>query len=78
MKKFLRKAGVTLTATYFVLSLFWTCVALSIQLFFVYLQVSGNQERQQDVITRISRKIDVGFNSNPENIWYESIEIKNN
>ena len=79
MKKFLSKAAESAFKMYFVLVGIWICTALTIQLFFVYLEVSGNSERSLDISNRITRKIDGNFKSNPENIWYEEpTEIKNN
>lgn len=71
MKKLLTKAAEGALGIYFVLVGVWICTALTIQLFFVYLEVSGNQERSLDIANRVTRKIDGNFKSNPENIWYE-------
>lgn len=45
--------------------------ALSTQIFFVYLQFSGQQERMTDISNKVSWKIDGTFKDNPDNIWYE-------
>jgi hypothetical protein len=77
MKKFLTVAADRVFGIYFVLVGIWICTALTIQLFFVYLEVSGNHERSLDIANRVTRKIDGNFKSNPENIWYEEpTEIK--
>jgi len=76
----MKKSGVSraekTVGAYFVLVGFWICTALSIQLFFVYLQVSGNEERSQDIANRVSWKIDGTFKNTPGNIWYEEPESK--
>lgn len=46
--------------------------ALSTQIFFVYLQFTGQQERMTDISNKVSWKIDGTFKNNPDNIWYES------
>jgi hypothetical protein len=78
MREFLEKAADKALGVYLLFVMFWICTALSIQLFFVYLQVSGNDERSLDIANRITRKIDGNFKNNPENIWYEPTETKNN
>lgn len=45
--------------------------ALSTQIFFLYLQFSGQQERMTDISNKVSWKIDGTFKDNPDNIWYE-------
>jgi hypothetical protein len=45
--------------------------ALSTQLFFLYLQFSGQEERMTDISNKVSWKIDGTFKNNPDNIWYE-------
>ena len=45
--------------------------ALSTQVFFLYLQFSGQQERMTDISNKVSWKIDGTFKNNPDNIWYE-------
>jgi hypothetical protein len=76
MKKFLEKAAEKAFGVYMILALSWVCIALSLQLFFVYLQFSGDEERTRDITSRITRKIDGNWKDNPENIWYEPTEIK--
>jgi hypothetical protein len=78
MREFLEKAADKALGVYFVFVAMWICTALSLQLFFVYLQVSGDEERSRDITSRITRKIDGNFKNNPENIWYEPTETKNN
>jgi cell division septal protein FtsQ len=71
MKKFLEKAAEKAVGAYMILVGCWICTALTLQLFFVYLQVSGNEERSQDIANRVSWKIDGTFKNSPGNIWYE-------
>lgn len=79
MKEFLEKAADKALGAYFILVAMWICTALTLQLFFVYLQVSGDEERSRDITSRITRKIDGNFKNNPGNIWYEEpTETKNN
>jgi hypothetical protein len=54
------------------LCLFWVTFALGFQLFFVYLQFSGQQERALRISNEITWKIDGRFKNDPNNIWYES------
>jgi hypothetical protein len=76
MKKFLEKAAEKALGVYFIFVGFWICTALTLQLFFVYLQVSGNEERSQNIANRVSWKIDGTFKNSPGNIWYEGPESK--
>jgi len=48
----------------------WIFFALAFQLFFVYLEFSGKDELQRDVVNWIEWRIDGTFKNNPENIWY--------
>jgi hypothetical protein len=45
--------------------------ALSTQIFFLYLQFSGQDSRITDISNKVSWKIDGTFKNNPDNIWYE-------
>ena len=56
------------------LSLFgvWIAFALCFQLFFVYLEFSGKDELQRNVVNWISWRIDGTFKNSPENIWYNA------
>jgi hypothetical protein len=53
------------------LAFIWIVFALMFQLFFVYLEFSGERELQRNVINWIEWRIDGTFKNNPENIWYE-------
>lgn len=54
------------------LCLSWVAFGLSFQLFFVYLQFSGQEERASRISNEITWKIDGRFKNDPNNIWYES------
>jgi hypothetical protein len=71
MKKFLTVAADRAFGLYFILVGFWIFAALSTQMFFIYLQVSGQEERSSDIANRITWKIDGTFKNTPGNIWYE-------
>ena len=49
-------------------------LALIFQLFFVYLEVSGNSERATQIANEITHRIDGTFKNNPDNIWYDANE----
>jgi hypothetical protein len=72
MKKInFKKIGSVILKSYFVFVGFWLVFALSFQLFFVYLQFSGQEERASRISNEITWKIDGRFKNNPDNIWYE-------
>ena len=48
----------------------WIFFALAFQLFFVYLEFSGKDELQRDIVNWIEWRIDGTFKNSPENIWY--------
>ena len=48
----------------------WIAFALCFQLFFVYLEFSGKDELQRNVVNWISWRIDGTFKNSPENIFY--------
>jgi hypothetical protein len=49
----------------------WVVSALCFEMFVIYLQASGQEQRQQDMINKIEWKFDGTFKNNPDNIWYE-------
>ena len=53
------------------LCVIWTITALSFQIFCIYLEVSGQEQRQRDMINKLEWKFDGTFKNNPDNIWYE-------
>ena len=48
----------------------WIFFALAFQLFFVYLEFSGKDELQRDVVNWIEWRIDGTFKNDSVNIWY--------
>jgi hypothetical protein len=50
----------------------WIFFALAFQLFFVYLEFSGKDELQRDIVNWIEWRIDGTFKNSPENIWYNA------
>jgi hypothetical protein len=49
----------------------WIVVALSTQVFFIYLEFTNQQDRMRDISNKVTWKIDGRFKNNPDNIWYE-------
>jgi hypothetical protein len=54
------------------LCILWVVSALSFQIFCMYLEFSGQEQRQRDIINKIDWKFDGTFKNNPDNIWYKS------
>jgi len=50
----------------------WIAFALCFQLFFVYLEFSGKDELQRNIVNWIEWRIDGTFKNSPENIWYNA------
>lgn len=72
MKKInFKKIGNVMFKSYLVFVGFWLAFALSFDLFFVYLQFTGQEERALSISNEITWKIDGRFKDNPDNIWYE-------
>jgi hypothetical protein len=72
MKKInLKTIGNTMFKAYLGLVGVWLVFALSTQLFFIYLQFTGQDERMTNIANKIEWKIDGTFKDNPDNIWYE-------
>ncbi len=71
MVKTLNNITDKMMATFLFASLIWVFSALGVQLFFVYLELSGKEEYQRRVINKIELKFDGRFKNNPENIMYE-------
>jgi len=51
---------------------FWILFAISFQMFFVYLEFSGKDELQRNIVNWIEWRIDGTFKNDPVNIWYEA------
>jgi len=56
------------------LGLIWVCLALSFQIFMVYLEVAGKVETTQKIVNWFTWTFDEGFKNNPQNIWYQEEE----
>ena len=50
----------------------WIIFAICFQMFFVYLEFSGKDELQRDIVNWIEWRIDGTFKNDPVNIWYEA------
>lgn len=61
---------------YIFLALVGTFIGLAFlfQVFFIYLEFSGNGERAAQIAREISWRVDGTFKNNPDNIWYNAEE----
>jgi hypothetical protein len=50
----------------------WIIFAICFQMFFVYLEFSGKDELQRNIVNWIEWRIDGTFKNDPVNIWYEA------
>ncbi len=66
-----KKIGNVLAMGYVYFAFLFVISALTFQLFFIYLTVSGQDERMSKISNEIRWKIDGTFKNNPDNIWYE-------
>jgi len=71
MKPIITKISNVLFKAYLGFVLLWVTLALSFQLFFIYLQFSGQEKRAQHYSQEIEWRVDGRFKDNPKNIWYE-------
>lgn len=71
MKQKLKKIGQGLMYAYLTILGAWLIFALGFQLFFVYLNVTNQDERARNIVNQIDWKIDGTFKNDPNNIWYE-------
>lgn len=77
MKNFnLKKIGESIVKAYLGLVLLWVTSALSVQVFFLYLHFTNQQERISGIVNEVTWKIDGTFKDNPDNIWYEGPKTK--
>ena len=67
----LKKAEEKIFAGYLMLAGLFIFTALAVQLFFVYLMLSGQEDRASRISQEVDWKIDGTFKNNPDNIWYE-------
>lgn len=49
---------------------FWICVALITQGYFIYLNVSGNNEKARELRDEFQTKFDGNYKSDPKNVFY--------
>ncbi len=71
MEKILVKAKSVFLNSLLILTGCWLAVALSFQLYGVYLMISNQEDRMTEISNEISVRIDGTFKNNPKNIWYE-------
>ena len=50
----------------------WVVFALGFQMFFVYLDFSGQEKRATQISNELSWKFDGTFKNDPNNIWYKA------
>jgi hypothetical protein len=67
----LKKVEERIFAGYLMLAGLFIVAALAVQLFFVYLMLSGQEDRASQISNEVEWKIDGTFKNNPDNIWYE-------
>lgn len=71
MTKVLNKTSEILFNTFLILSMVWIVSALLVQTFFIYLELTHQEERMRNMVNKVEWKIDGAFKNNPDNIWYE-------
>jgi hypothetical protein len=71
MTKILNKTSEILFNTFLVVTMAWIVSALLVQTFFIYLELTEQDERMQNMVNKVEWKIDGRFKNNPDNIWYE-------
>jgi hypothetical protein len=52
----------------------WLAIALSFQIYAMFLLASGQEQEMTRISNEISWRIDGTYKSNPDNIWYEGNE----
>lgn len=50
---------------------FWICVALMTQSYFIYLNVSGNNQTARELVDKFDAKFHGSYKNDPGNIWYD-------
>ena len=53
---------------------FWICVAIVTQGYFIYLNVSGNNQTARVLVDKFDAKFDGNYKNDPGNIWYNGKE----
>ncbi len=71
MVKLIDKITENLFSAFLMSALAFVISAFCVQMFFVGLQFSGNEEYQRRLINKLEIKFDGRFKNNPENIMYE-------
>jgi len=77
MKITLNKIGEKLAFAYLILLGVWLVFAISLHLFFFYLDSTNQKDKEQEIVNKIDRKTDAAFRNNPNNIWYEKSKKQN-
>jgi hypothetical protein len=54
-----------------IFTLSWVIFALSFQVYFVILEISGNQEEMNRITSELTVRIDGNYVDNPKNIFYK-------
>jgi hypothetical protein len=68
----LNKLSETIMFGFVKLVCLWVVSALCFEIFFVYLQATGQEQRERNIVNKIEWKFDGTFKNNPDNIWYEA------
>jgi hypothetical protein len=71
MKTILNKTGNTLAWSYLYLTCLIVFTGLSVQSYFVYLQMTGQSEISKKYIKEFEVKFDGTYKNNPKNIWHK-------
>ena len=77
MKIILNKIGEKLAFAYLILLGVWLVFAISLDLFFFYLDSTNQKDKEQEIVNKIEWKTDAAFRNNPNNIWYEKSKKQN-
>lgn len=72
MKPFFKKVGEIFFKTYLTFVLVWVFTALSFQVYMVYLEFSGQDEKINKVVNELTIRVDGRYKDNPKNIFYEN------
>lgn len=71
MKINFNKIKDTIFSGMLVFTLCWVIFALCFQVYFVILEVSGNEEEMQRITNELTVRIDGNHANNPKNIFYK-------
>jgi hypothetical protein len=72
MKTLLNKISNTLAWSYLYLTCLIVFTGLSIQSYFIYLQMFGQTEMSKQYVKEFEVKFDGAYKNNPKNIWYKN------